>query len=56
MVPETWVIFNQLTRLIARDDFTNLNRCECLRYYTMMLLANVDNCMEILIASDHMMA
>jgi hypothetical protein len=33
MVPETSVIFNQLTRLVAREDFINVSRLESFRSY-----------------------
>jgi hypothetical protein len=37
LVPETSVIFNQLTRLIAREDFINVMKCSyCLMYATIL--------------------
>jgi hypothetical protein len=35
LVPETSVIFNLLTLLIAREDFINFSRCECFWSYIM---------------------
>jgi hypothetical protein len=33
MVPETAAVFNQLTRLIGREDFINFSRRESFRSY-----------------------
>jgi hypothetical protein len=33
IVPETYVIFNQLTRLIARENFINFSRRKSFRSY-----------------------
>jgi hypothetical protein len=41
IVPETSVIFNQLTRLITREDFINFGRCENLRLYSKLYFAHI---------------
>jgi hypothetical protein len=34
MVPETSVMFNQLTQLITQEDFINVSHCESFTSYT----------------------
>jgi hypothetical protein len=35
--PQTFVIFNQLTQLIAREDFINISRRESFKLYVIIL-------------------
>lgn len=37
MVSETSAVFNQLSRLIFREDFINFNRCESFSSYSLFL-------------------
>jgi hypothetical protein len=47
MVPETSVIFNQLTWLIAREDYINFSRRETFTSYKTVMRFDVHNMFHI---------